>query len=100
MEVIVRQTITSGSTVILFEVLQGCEVLQGRSLDSDMPGDAQVLREAQHAVYEAQRALLEAQDFLTRTFMGPLMSQRDRFAETQAMVRAFVGVVFPDVVLY
>lgn len=100
-EIVVTQVVKSGATDSFFAVdIDGSRVAS-RSLDTEVEADRLLLDEAQRAAREAQRAARLDADRHAITVRGDARSSfldlRDRHAETQAMVRAFVGVVFPGV---
>lgn len=97
-ELVIRQTVTSGSSKTTFELLRNGALVAGRMLDSSAEDDAALLKSANEACLLAHRdSLLERDRTLwTRGPKFDLARLRDRSAETQAMVRAFAGVVFPE----
>jgi hypothetical protein len=100
-EVVIRQTVVSGSSQSTFELLLDGESRARRTIDVDDPVGRELIQRAQAAARDAQReavlegyAMMRGGGYAAERFVD----WRDRYRETQAMVRAFAGVVFPDVV--
>lgn len=95
----VRQTTTSGSSRVFYELLLDGLCVETRTLDGDDKGDAALLIEAQLAINDALVAARRDSENRVRLYSASsaTVEMRDRYAETQAMVLAFAQVVFPNV---